>query len=137
MRLTVFTVVMLAAAFVVPSTMAAQELPGTGGDCDQACGSPLYQNGVPIGFMCLSVPHAGRKNCQASEDECVTDPCGGFAIMNGSGIMLAVGTCSERTLVEKDPLAVITRVAAKSGSSSPKETGRSELTQTAKRSATE
>lgn len=30
-----------------------------------------------------------------------------------SGALLAVGTCSERTLVEKDPLAVIKRVAVK------------------------
>lgn len=136
MKLTNLTFGFAVALLMGATDLKAQELPGTGSGCDQLCGT-VYQNGVPIGHSCVGGGDRNRTNCQATVEDCTTDPCGGFALLTSGGALLAVGTCSERTLVEKDPLAVITRVAAKSGSSSPKETGRSELTQTAKRSATE
>lgn len=57
--------------------------------------------------------------------------------MNASGIMLAVGTCDERTLIEKDPLAIMKRVAGKSEGFTPREKRRSELAPLTKQSTTE
>ena len=74
------------------SYLQAQELPGTGSGCDQLCGT-VYQNGVPIGHSCVGGGDRSRTNCQATVTECTTDPCGGFAVLNSSGVVLAVGTC--------------------------------------------
>jgi hypothetical protein len=136
MKLTNLTFGFAAALLMGATDLKAQELPGTGSGCDQLCGT-VYQNGIPIGHSCVGGGDRKVTNCHATVDDCTTDPCGGFALLTSSGALLAVGTCSERILVEKDPLAVITREAAKSGSPSLKETRRSELTLTTTNSSTE
>ena len=90
--------------------LEAQVLPGEGGGCDQLCGT-VYQNGIPIGHRCVGGGDRNRTNCQATVEACTTDPCGGFALLNSSGVVLAVGTCGERIIVEKDPRAIMNRVS--------------------------
>lgn len=116
--------------------LQAQVLPGEGGGCDQLCGT-VYQNGVPIGHSCVSGGDRNRTNCQATVDACTTDPCGGFAVLNSSGIVLAVGTCGERSIVEKDPLAIINRLSRAHEALAPSDVKAVVADKSAKRSATE
>jgi hypothetical protein len=84
----------------------AQQSPGTGAGCDALCGT-IYQNGIPVGHGCVGGGDRNRTNCVATENDCTTDPCGGFALVSSSGRLLAVGTCAERSIVESAPLEVI------------------------------
>lgn len=118
------------------SHLPAQELPGTGSGCDQLCGT-VYQNGIPIGHSCVGGGDRNRTNCQATVTACTTDPCGGFALFNSSGVVLAVGTCGERRIVEKDPLAVINRVSRVSKTPATSDVSKSVADQSAKRAAAE
>jgi len=116
--------------------LQAQVLPVEGSGCDQLCGT-VYQNGVPIGYSCVGGGDRNRTNCQATVDACTTDPCGGFAVLNSSGVVLAVGTCAERSIVEKDPLAIINRVSRAHEALAPLDVKAVVAHKSAKRSATE
>lgn len=64
-------------------------------DCDQLCGT-IVVNGMPVGFGCTGGGDRNRTNCTATVEDCTTDPCGGFALLTSTGIVLDIGTCQER-----------------------------------------
>lgn len=72
-----------------------QVLPGSG-DCDAQCVTVFDVNGIVIGHGCTGGGDRGRTNCVATVEDCNTDPCSGFAVIDASGAIHEIAVCSER-----------------------------------------
>ena len=89
MKMTLLLFSLLFGLLVSSKAAEAQE------DCDQLCGA-IIVNGVPIGFGCTGGGDRSRTNCRATVEDCTTDPCGGFALLSSTGMLLQLGTCQDR-----------------------------------------
>lgn len=86
-------IVLASAVFVHPAHAQGP----TTGECDDQCGRILDDDGQPDGYGCRGGRDRNRTNCKATRESCTTDPCEGFAILNGDGALVAIGGCRERS----------------------------------------